>query len=144
MWCLNHLHVTDRQSQTVFPLLHFNKISQISRSFSGSIVCRCPHRKVPVSSSVWLCGPGGACCPPTPGLRDSVTALMRSGPDILSKHHCSLLPISPHFFLFPIHSNDGRKVVAPGKLWAELLMGHWVCLVRCYREGWSCVTSVKA
>lgn len=100
-----------------FSLLSFNKISQISCSFSASVVCRCPHMKVRVSSWIRLPGrPGGACCPPTPGLGDSVTALMRSGPDILSNHCSSLRPVSTHLFLFLLPGNDGREVMALGKL----------------------------
>lgn len=105
------LNPAAREAQTTLclkVLLNFNKISQISCSFSGSIVCRCPHRKVAVKSSVWLKGPGRACCPPTPGLGDSVMDLMSSGPDIFSNHFSSLVPISPHFFLFFFPSNDGR------------------------------------
>lgn len=69
--------------------------------------------KVTVSSCVCLSGPLGACCRPTPGLGDSVRVLMRSGSDMLSKHRCSLLPLSSH--LFPCCS----AVMTAERLW------HW-------------------
>lgn len=104
-----------------FSLLDFNKVSQISCSFSGSIVCRCPHRKVPVSSSVWLSGPRGACCPPTPGLGDC------HGPNENRTwhplHRCSSPhPISPHFFLFLF-----PPVMMAERLWhqANCRLNYW-------------------
>lgn len=88
------------QNVSSFCLFHFKNISQF-HGFLRNRTWLFPHRQEPVSSSVWLSGPQGACCPPTQDLGESAVDLMRIGPDTVFSCCLPQQPVTPPSLLPP-------------------------------------------
>lgn len=88
------------QNVSSFCLFHFKNISQF-HGFLRNRTWLFPHRQEPVSSSVWLSGPQGACCPPTQDLGESAVDLMRIGPDTVLSCCLPQQPVTPPYLLPP-------------------------------------------